>query len=123
RVGRLVFWSPGVLITDRQLLRVGDLAVVGMGARIGAHTMLRGSDGRIELLLAPVVIGERAQVGGYSSLGPGACVEAGETLPPTLVLHPFSTWRRGRRQRNTAPVDVEPSTAGRWPPAARDDSP
>jgi hypothetical protein len=98
RVGRFVFWSPGVLVADRHLLVVGDRAVIGMGTRIASHMVVGGTGGP-SVLTAPVVIEERAVVGGFSTLGPGARIAAGEMPPATLVLPPFWSWERGRRRR------------------------
>jgi acetyltransferase-like isoleucine patch superfamily enzyme len=110
RIGRLVFWSPGVVITDRQLVWVGDRAVIGMGAKIASHIVLRAADGTPRLLAAPVVIGAEAMVGGLTIFGPGARIAPGETLHATLVIPPFWTWERGRRR--------SPVTGGRPDPPA-----
>lgn len=98
RVGRLVFWSPGVVVTDRQLVDVGDRAVIGMGVRIAPHIVDRDADGTARLVAAVVVIGAGAMVGGLTVFGPGARMAPGETSHRTLVLPPFHTWERGRRR-------------------------
>jgi len=97
RVGRLVYWAPGVFITDRYLLEVGDRVVVGAGTRIVGH-LITGPDGGHELLTAPVVIGSGAVVGGFSMLGPGARIGEDQTPPALTVLSPFWTWSGGRRR-------------------------
>jgi hypothetical protein len=106
RVGRFVFWSPGVVVADRQLLQVGDGAVIGMGVTIAPHLVLREKGGAARVVSAPVVIGAGALVGGQGVFGPGAGVAPGETSCATLVLPPFSRWERGRRRR--PPIDGRP---------------
>ncbi|MGH7388339.1 MAG: acyltransferase [Candidatus Rokuibacteriota bacterium] len=112
RVGRLVFWSPGVVVTDRQLVDVGDRAVIGMGARIAPHIVLREPDGTARLVAAPVVIGAAAMVGGLAVFGPGARMAPGETSHRTLVLPPFWTWEQGRRRRPAPGGDAGATVAG-----------
>jgi len=115
RVGRFVFWSPGVVITDRQLVWVGDRAVIGMGAKIASHIVLRAADGTRRLLAAPVVIGAEAMVGGLTIFGPGARIAPGETPHATLVLPPFWTWERGRRRSPvTGGRPDQPATSPEW---------
>jgi hypothetical protein len=61
-VGALVYWSPGVVILDRSLLRIGDRVVFGMGARLTPHVIAPVSGGRAALFLAPITIGSDALV-------------------------------------------------------------
>jgi acetyltransferase-like isoleucine patch superfamily enzyme len=102
RVGRLVFWSPGVVITDRQLVEVSEGAIVGMGVTLAAHLVLRDGDTTTRVISAPVVVGAGAIVGGQAILGPGASIVSGETAHATVVLPPFWKWERGRRRRPAA---------------------
>jgi hypothetical protein len=111
RVGRLVFWSPGVVITDRQLIEVGDGAVIGMGVTIAPHLVLRERSGT-RVMSAAVVIGPRAIVGGQGILGPGASIAPGETAHATLVLPPFWRWERGRRRRPESNGQLDATVAG-----------
>lgn len=97
RVGRMVFWSPGMQILDRSFLEVGDDVLFGAGAQVIPHVMVRNTAGENEVLLAPVKIGARAVVGGYSLLGPGSEVAPGEATDARLLLHPFTKWQGGRR--------------------------
>ena len=99
RVGRLVYWSPGLAILDRPLVEVGSRVVFGVGVRVNPH--LLGPDaeagGRMILTVAPVRIGDDALVGGYSFLPPGAAVAAGEVLPGMKTMRMFTEWRDGKR--------------------------
>lgn len=99
RVGRLTFWSPGTLITDRSFLRIGDDVVFGAGVRLNSH-VLENNNGSIELILATVTVGNRAMVGGYSLLTAGTQISDGESTRAFLVSPPFSVWKDGKRVRS-----------------------
>ncbi len=97
RVGRLVYWAPGMRILDRPFLEVGDRAVFGAGVRVNPHVVVRDAEGRWTLQMGPVRVGADALVGGYALLTAGSRVGDGETLPALQVLPPFSVWEGGRR--------------------------
>ncbi len=97
RVGKLVYWGPGVTILDRPLMIIGDQAMFGAGVRMIAHIVNRTADGRVDVTIAPVTIGSTAIVGAYSLLGPGVIIGEGESTPAALPMSPHSEWRGGRR--------------------------
>jgi hypothetical protein len=97
RVGRLAYWSPGTLISDRSFLSIGHDVVFGAGVRLTAHVLAKNRDGRMELLLATLKIGDRAVVGGYSLLTAGTEISADEVTRACLLSPPFSLWRNGKR--------------------------
>jgi hypothetical protein len=97
RVGALVYWSPGVVILDRSLVRVGRGVVFGVGARLTPHVIAPDGPRRMALYLSPIAIGDNALVGGYSMLLPGCEVAAGEVTPPFRTIHAFSRYVDGRR--------------------------
>ena len=96
-IGSLVYWSPGLAITDRSLLRIGDRVIFGLGARLNAHVISPGADGVNLLYLAPIQIGRDTLVGAYSLMLPGCEIAQGEVTPPLKTLHPFTRWAGGRR--------------------------
>jgi hypothetical protein len=102
RVGKLVYWSPGLVILDRPLVDVGNRVVFGVGVRVNPHLLgpdhVNGAPRRMTLTVAPVRIGDDALVGGYSFLPPGSFVAPGEVLPGMRTLRMFSEWRDGKRQ-------------------------
>lgn len=87
--------APGVVITDRWLVRVGPKVVLGYRATLAGHYVARGRDGRWQLVLAAPVVGEMALVGGDAGVGPGAVVRSGAMLPYGRKLGPFQNWPRG----------------------------
>ena len=101
-VGRLTYWSPGILITDRSFLFVGDDVVFGAGVRLNAHVLAKNKNGEMELLLATLKIGDRVIVGGYSLLTAGTEISPDEATRSFLISPPFSLWKDGKR--------VKPST-------------
>jgi hypothetical protein len=107
RIGRLTYWSPGTLITDRSFLYIGDDVIFGAGVRLNPHVLVKNSGGRTELLLARVKIGDRVMVGGYSLLTAGTEITSGEATRAFLVSPPFSVWRNGKRVRTQYSTDHE----------------
>jgi hypothetical protein len=99
KVGTLTYWAAGTTILDRPWLEIGDHVVFGAGVRLSGHLLRPDAEGGPVLLLAPVRIGDRATVGAYSLLGPGAEIVAGQCGSALLVLPPFSRWENGRRHK------------------------
>lgn len=99
RIGKFVYWSPGVAILDRAYLSVGDRVVFGAGVRINPHILTPDAGGAMTLIVAPVSVGAGSLIGGYSLLSPGVRVGEGETLPALYVTPPLLEWKDGRRVR------------------------
>jgi len=102
RIGRLVYWSAGTRVLDRSFLDIGDDVIFGAGVRLNPHVIARNEKGELELIVAPVRIGARALVGGYSLLTAGTEIMPDESLQALLVSPPFSRWKDGRRVRDGA---------------------
>jgi acetyltransferase-like isoleucine patch superfamily enzyme len=107
RIGRLTYWSPGTLITDRSFLSIGDDVVLAAGVRLNPHVLAKGKEGGAELLLANVRIGDRAMVGGYSLLTAGTEIPADEFTRAFLISPPFSAWKEGKRVRRQNSAEFE----------------
>lgn len=103
RIGRLTYWAAGLQVMDRSFLRIGNDVHFGAAVRMIPHLFLRNKDGEQELVLASIVIGDRALIGGYSLLGPGTEVAADECTRAVLVSPPFSKWKDGVRISKTDP--------------------
>jgi hypothetical protein len=97
RIGRLTYWSPGMVVLDREYLDLGDDVVFGAGVRLNGHVILRNQHGRLELAVAPIKIGSGAAVGGYSLLTAGTEIPPGESTRALLLSPPFTVWRDGKR--------------------------
>jgi hypothetical protein len=99
RVGKFVYWSPGLIILDRSLVDVGSRVVFGVGVRVNPHVLAPDeATGRMSLTVGKVTVGDDALVGGYSFLPSGATVASGELLPGMRTMRMFSEWRDGRRR-------------------------
>ena len=82
-VGRRVYWTPTVEITDRSLIRVGDDVVFGHKVACYGH-LIRIRNGEMRLTVRSISIGDRVFIGAGSRLGPGASI-ADDTVVPLLT--------------------------------------
>ncbi len=90
KIGKLVYWSPGTILSDRQLLKIGDQVVIGAGTKLIPHFMNKDSDDRLRLFISNIEIGDRAVIGGYSLLVGGVSVKADEVTLATKTLRDAS---------------------------------
>jgi hypothetical protein len=102
RVGRFVYWTPGLRILDRSLVDVGDRVVFGAGVKLNPHIILPDAAGRLVLKAATVRIGSDAMVGGYSLLTCGSWIAPGEASPGWRDFRPFTGWENGHRVGSAA---------------------
>ena len=107
KIGRLTYWAAGTTVVDRQFLHVGDDVTFGAAVRIVPHVFAQDDEGRTYLVLAPVRIGERANIGAHSVLVAGVEIAAGENTRAFLVLPPFNRFESGRRRKPKDPPKVE----------------
>jgi hypothetical protein len=99
KIGKLTYWAAGVRILDRPFLRIGDHVTFGAGVRLNPHVMMPDAQGQRVLVLAPITIGDQANVGGYSLLVSGGEIAAGECTQACLLLPPFNRVEGGRRRK------------------------
>ena len=97
RVSLLTFWTRDVLISERYLLTIEPGVTIASQTGISAHLVNVDDDGKLLLVVAPVVIERGAIVGVRCALGPGCRVFAGEVLPAGRMLPPHSGWKLGRK--------------------------
>jgi len=97
RIGKLVYWTPGLRLLDRPLLEIGDRVVFGVGVKIAPHIIMPNKEGQLVLRVATVRIGDDVLVGGYSILLAGSWIGPGEASPGKRELAPFTGWVGGRR--------------------------
>ncbi len=99
RVGALVYWSPGVVILDRSLVRIGSRVIIGTAARLNPHALAPVGPCSMKLYLAPITIGDDALIGASSQLLPGCEIAGGEVTPAFRSIHAFSRFAGGQRTR------------------------
>ncbi len=97
RVGPFVYWTPGLRILDRPLVKVGGRVVFGADVRISPHIVMPNDTGQLVLRIGQVRIGNDALIGGYSILLAGCWVGNGEATPGKREVRPFSGWVGGKR--------------------------
>ena len=57
----------------------------------------RNADGSLEVILAPIKIGNRVIIGGYSILAAGTEIAADQETRARLLSYPFNKWQNGQR--------------------------
>jgi len=80
RVGRGVYWTPNIEITDRSRLEIGDRVVFGHKCKLLGHA-IKPKGGEVILYLRRIKIGNDAFIGAGSRIGPGAVIGDGAYLP------------------------------------------
>jgi acetyltransferase-like isoleucine patch superfamily enzyme len=75
--------SPGAKVWNPALIRLGHLTYVGDFAHLSGH--LSQGD---KLLLAPIEVGDRTNLGAHSRIGPGARIGADVRIGALCVLAP-----------------------------------
>jgi hypothetical protein len=107
RVGGLVYWSPGVVILDRSLVRIGSRVIVGTAARLNPHALAPVGPRNMGLYLAPITIGDDVLIGASSQLLPGCEIACGAVTPPFRSIHAFSRFVGGQRMRQASEERVK----------------
>ncbi len=97
RIGKYTYWAAGMRILDRSFLDIGHGVVFGAGVRLAPHVVVDKKQGGSELLLADIIIGDRALIGAYSLLTAGTGIAPDESTRALLHAPPFSRWQGGRR--------------------------
>ena len=80
RIGRKVYWTPNIEITDRSMLEIGDRVVFGHKCKLLGHA-IKPKGTTVILYLRAIKIGSDAFIGAGSRIGPGAVISEGSYLP------------------------------------------
>jgi acetyltransferase-like isoleucine patch superfamily enzyme len=86
KVGKNVYWTPGLEIADRGLLEIGDRVVMGHRVGLSSH-IIKPRKQNLILYVKKVKIGNDVFVGASSLLGPGTVIEDGISIPITTSLY------------------------------------
>lgn len=87
-IGKNVYWTPGSIHYDRNLLEVGDNVVFGERSLSVCH-VITPKDGSAELTIAKVRLGKGAFVGAAAVLSPGAIMDPGTFIKAGTRVYPF----------------------------------
>jgi len=90
KVGRQVYWTPGLEIADRGLLEIGDRVIVGHGVGIYCHIIKPRRDD-LMLYVRKVRIGNDVFLGAGSRLAAGVTIADGAYVPAISDLYPNQT--------------------------------
>ena len=80
RVGRKVYWTPNVEITDRHMLEIGDRVVIGHKTKFLGHA-IKPKGKEVILYTRAISVGNDVFIGAGSRIGPGATISDGVYLP------------------------------------------
>jgi hypothetical protein len=86
RIGRRVYWTPNVEITDRHLLDIGDHVVCGHKCKFLGHA-IKPSGQKMALYTRSIKVGNDVFIGAGSRIGPGAVIADGTFLPVLTDVH------------------------------------
>jgi len=86
KIGKNVYWTPGLEIADRGLLEIGDRVVMGHRVGLSSH-IIKPRKQNLMLYVKKVKIGNDVFVGASSLLGPGTVIEDGISIPITNSLY------------------------------------
>lgn len=105
KVGKGIYWTPSVRISDRSLMEIGDHVVFGHQVECFAHFVTPGKKGLL-LYVKRVRIGAGCFLGAYVRLGPGVVLGAKVEL---------GTWTRVGYDVRVADGTRVPPDSGLWP--------
>lgn len=86
-IGRQVYWTPGIEIADRGLLKVGDRVVFGHGVGLYAH-VIKPKKSNLMLYVKAISIGSDVFVGAGSRFAAGSAIAASTYVPATTDVRP-----------------------------------
>ena len=99
RIGKGVYWTPRIELTDRSLLDIGDGVVFGHKVECYCH-VIRQRGESLRLIVSGIVVGAGAFLGAGSRLGPGACIPAGAFVPVLTDVGVNQTYRAAQGHRS-----------------------
>ncbi len=87
KVGRDVYWTPGLEIADRGLIEIGDRVIMGHRVTISSH-IIKPRKQNLMLYVKKVKIGNDVFVGAGSTLSPGVVIGDSTFLAIATNLYP-----------------------------------
>ena len=89
KIGKGVYWTPGLEITDRDRLEVGDHVIFGHRVGLYGHVIKPKNDNLL-LFTRRIRIGSGAFIGAAARIGPGVRIDAGALVATTSDHFPNS---------------------------------
>jgi len=92
QIGCKVQWHPGVKVTDRYLLEIGDNVIMETGCLLHSHTRLPDQ----RLIVDTIRLQTACIIGPHATIGPGCHIYTREFLPAGHSLPPFTVLKQQR---------------------------
>lgn len=80
KIGKNVYFLPGILIVDRAHIEIGDNVMIGNQCYFSPH-VVQIKKGRFFLYYKKISIGNNVFIGAFSTLGPGTKIADNITVP------------------------------------------
>ncbi|WP_353931562.1 acyl transferase [Okeanomitos corallinicola TIOX110] len=87
KIGKNVYWTPGLEIADRGLLEIGNNVVMGHRVGISSHVIKPRKD-NLMLYVKKVKIGNDVFIGGGTLIAPGVVIHDGQFIAVNTTLLP-----------------------------------
>lgn len=88
KVGKSVYYTPHLELSDRGLLEIGHGCVFGYNVKIAGHYISPSKEKGLKLYVRKVVIEDGGFVGAASRLAPGVRVKAGALVKAAVDVYP-----------------------------------
>ena len=100
KIGRGVYWTPTVGVSDRWLLNIGDGTVFGHKVELFSH-YITPREGAMWLDVGPIQIGKKAFIGAGSHIASHCMIDDGVFVPIRTDIYPHQhvTQERALRAR------------------------
>jgi hypothetical protein len=87
KVGKNVYWTPQLEISDRSLIEIGDNVVFGNGVGIYSH-IIKPKKQDLLLYVKKVKIGNNVFLGAWNHIAPGVTIVDGTYVPVFTHVYP-----------------------------------
>lgn len=87
KVGKNVYWTPQLEISDRSLIEIGDNVVFGNGVGIYSH-IIKPKKQDLLLYIKKVKIGNNVFLGAWNHIAPGVSIADGTYVPVFTHVYP-----------------------------------
>ena len=87
KVGKNVYWTPQLEISDRALIEIGDNVVFGNGVGIYSH-IIKPKKQDLLLYVKKVKIGNNVFLGAWNHIAPGVTIADGTYVPVFTHIYP-----------------------------------
>ncbi|MEL7034621.1 MAG: acyl transferase [Cyanobacteria bacterium J06592_8] len=87
KIGKNIYWTPKLEVSDRGLIEIGNNVVFGYGVQLYSHVIKPKND-NLMLYIKKITIGNNVFIGAGCRLGPGVNIKDQTFIPVTTDLYP-----------------------------------